>query len=812
MPYLVRDVRFALRSLRRSPGFAVVTVLTLALGIGATTAVFTVLNRVVLRPLPFDHPERLVRIYQGSEETRRAVGYMTAPDFLDIRDRLSAVQAVSALYDYREHGVTLTGSDIPRRLTVLPVSAGFFEVYGVRPVLGRTFSQADEDVAARRVVISDRLWRELWSGAPNALGDRIEIDGVGWDVIGIMPERFRPTVGGDVDLWVPQDLRTAEFVSPLTSTNWNNRGNSYLSVIARLADGVSLSRAQSELTALMRGLAEEYPGTNQRRIARMVPMYDDVVGNSRTMLAVLMGAAALVMLIACVNVATVYLARNLGREREFALRAALGSGRARLVQSLLVECSLLALAGGVSGLVLAYWGMNALVALMPESVPRVSEIVPDPAMLAFAVGATLFTVFASGLTPVLTFTTPNLERSLRAAGRGSTGERRHGLMRNVLVTGQVTLAVMLLIGAGLLMRSFAKLQAVDLGIAPEHVTTFEVHLPDARYPRPASQVAFHEGLEQRLAPLTGITAVGSVSWLPLQGRYNSWSFGYLDADGAQVWGDADFRIVAGEYFRAMDIGLVAGRVFERTDVAESEPVALISEAAAAATFADRDPLGHEIRVDGAARRVVGVVRDIAYTSRGNIAPTVYLPYPQFVDRNWSLKYVVATTVGRADLPGVLRRELASLDANLVVHNVRTWNDLAAGAVASERFTLLLMMVFGAVGIVLAGVGVYGVLAYTVERRSREIGIRMALGADPGSVRWGVVRQGAVLTGIGTAVGLLGAVVLSRLLASMVFQVSVHDPVTFVGAPVALIVVALLAGYLPARRATRIDPMEAIRQE
>lgn len=811
------DLRSAFRAARREPAFAAVTVLTLALGIGATTAVFTVLNSVVLRPLPFEHPDRLVRIYQGfvsqaGEEDQQAFGYMTAPDFLDIRDGLADVRAVAALYDYREHGVTLTGFGAPQRLTVLPVSAGFFEVYGVNPVLGRTFSRNDEDVSSRSVVVSSRLWYALWDGDPDAIGARVELDGVGWDVIGVMPESFRATVGGDVDLWVPQDLHTAEFVSPITSTNWNNRGNSYLSVIARLADGVPLARAQAQLSTLMRGLAEQYPGTNERRIARMVPLYDDVVGNSRTMLAVLMGAAGLVLLLACVNVATVYVARNLARERELAVRAALGSSRARLVQTLLAESVLVAIAGGAMGLALAYWGVKALVGLMPDSLPRVSEIAPNVTVLLFAVAATAFTVFAFGLAPALKFAAPDVEQCLRGTSRSTTGGRRARSTRNVLVASQVTLAVMLLIGAGLLMRSFTKLQAVNGGIAPEHVTTAEVHLPDARYQAVATQIAFHRSFEQRLAQLPGVTAVGAVSRLPMTGRYNTWGYRFLDPDGAPTWGSADFRIVLGDYFRVMNIGLMAGRLFERTDAPETQPVAIVNRATATAAFADKDPLGQAISVDGVPRRIVGVVQDVAYDARGNVSPKVYLPYPQYVDRNWGLKYVVATDTERRDLPGILRSELASLDPNLVLHNVRSWSDFAASAVAGERFTLLLMLIFGMVGISLAAVGIYGVLGYTVEQRTQEIGIRVALGADPRSVRWSVVRHGAALTAIGAAVGLVGAAFLSRIFDSMVFQVSVRDPVTFVAAPVALAGVAVVAGYLPARRATAIDPVEAIRQE
>jgi putative ABC transport system permease protein len=810
--HFLGDSRQAFRALLQRPGFAAVTVLTLALGIGATTAVFTVLNSVVLRPLPFEHPDRLVRIYEGSADAPQATNYVSGTDFLDFRAGLSSLEAVAALHNYREYGVTLTAMGGARRLTALPVTAGFFEVYGVRPVIGRTFSTEDEEPAARVVVLSGRLWRSLWNGDPRAVGRSIELDGVTWTVIGVMPEWFHATVGGDADLWVPHDCRTAEYVSPVASTIWNSRSNSYLSVIGRLADGVSLARAQSQLTILMQGLADQYPQTNGRRVAQLVPLYDDVVGNSRTMLAVLMGAAGLVLLLACVNVATVYVARNLGRERELAVRSALGSSRVRLVQRLVVESLLVALAGGVAGLAFAFWGVKAVVGLMPDSLPRTTEIAPDATVLVFAAAATVLTVLVFGLAPALKFTAPDIEQCLRGTSRAATGGRRITSTRNLLVASQVTLAVMLLIGAGLLMRSFAKLQAVDLGIAPQHATTFEVHLPDAWYPEAASQVAFHQALDERLAQLPGVTAAGAVSRLPITGRYNSWGYRYTDADGNRTWGNADFRIIEGDYFEALDIHLVAGRTFARTDGPASQPVAIINQATATATFADADPLGREIDVDGVPRRIVGVVRNVAYDPRGNISPKVYLPHAQYVDRNWNLTHVVATSTERPDLPRLLRSELAALNPNLVVHNVRSWNEVAGAAIAGSRFTLLLMTIFGVVAISLAAVGIYGVLAYSVEQRTRELGIRMALGADRRLVRWSVVRHGAALTGIGIAAGLLGAAALSRILASMVFQVSVRDPVTFVVAPLALALVALAAGYLPARRATLVDPVEAMRQE
>jgi putative ABC transport system permease protein len=627
-----------------------------------------------------------------------------------------------------------------------------------------------------------------------------------------MPETFLDLAGGDVDLWVPQELRAGVHESPVTSTVWNRRGNHYLNVIARLRTGVSLEEAQAQLDALSANQAALYPDRNLRLEARLVPFYDEVIGSSNTMLYILMGAAGLVLLIACVNVANLLLARNVSRERELAIRTALGSGRSRLIRQLLTESLLVAITGGAIGLILAYWGVEGLLALSPDSIPRIHEIAFNVPLFSFALVVTLLTGVVFGLAPALQSANPNLDQSLRDSSRGSTGGIRSIRLRSALVTSQVSLALVLLIAAGLFMRSFLALQQVDLGMAPGPVMTFEVDLPDSRYPGAAQQIAFHQAFADRIGAIPGIETVGAISKLPVTGPYNSWGFEFMSSDGEVVEGGADFRIIEGGYFEALNITLLAGRFFERSDAADGPPVTIINEFTARRFFGDRDPVGQEILQSGRRWRIIGIVGDVAHDHQGNVRPKVYLPHAQYVDRNWALTQVIATATYRDDLLELVRQELAAIDPGLVFYNARWMRDVTASAIARDKFALVLMATFSGVALSLAAVGIYGVLAYSVTQRTREIGIRMALGADSRKVRSVVVRQGARVAVVGIVAGLLGAFALSRLLESMLFGVTARDPFTFAVVPLALALSVWLAGYIPARRATKVNPIEALRHE
>ncbi|UCG87683.1 MAG: ABC transporter permease [Gemmatimonadota bacterium] len=802
MSHVLRDIRQAGRGLIRRPGFTVVAVLTLGFGIGANTAVFSVLNSVILRPLDYHEPDRLVRLYQTQVSNPGGRQWVSGAAFLDYREMVDAFESLAAIYNYRELGFTLGGTGTPQRATMYPVSADFFYVYHVHPIIGRTFRREEERSSAHVTVLGHRLWLAQWGGDRGIIGQSVVLDGIPYEIVGVLPDDFVDAVGGDVDLWIPLELQDQNATE--------NRGNHYLSVVGRLRTGVSFAQAQAQLNAVGESLAE----VEGEWRATIVPLHDDVVGTSSTTLYVLMGAAGLVLLIACVNVANLFLARNVSRQRELAIRSAMGSGRLRLIQQLLMESLAVAVVGGIAGLLLAYWGVTALLALIPDSLPRAREVAPDSVLLLFALGVTLFTALLFGLVPALQLTNPNLDQSLRDTTRTSTGGIRSGRLRSVLVTCQVTLALVLLIGAGLLMKSFLRLQSGNIGIAPQHVMTFEIHLPQELYP-PERRIAFHEDFQQRMEATPGVLAAGAVSWLPVSGIYNSWTFSYLSAEGEVLRhaGAADFRVIEGSYFEALKIPLIHGRLFERTDNAEAEPVAIINQTLADRYYAGRDPLGQPFAPGGSRWRIVGVVQDVGTDLRGQFVPKVYLPHAQFADdRPWALTQVIATSDARPDLLDVARRELASIDAGLVIHNVQSMDSVVAAAMAREQFTLLLMTIFAAVALTLAVVGIYGVLAYSVSQQTREIGIRMALGADMRAVRWAVLRHATLLGGIGISAGLLGAFALSRVLQSLLFQVSARDPVTFTAVPLGLAAAALIAAYLPARRATRVDPTEAIRAE
>lgn len=798
------DLRYALRQVRKSPGFAVVAILTLALGIGANAAVFSVLQHVVLAPLPYDQPDRLVRIYQTNEVYGQSL-WVSGPAFLDYRDKLDGIESATALYNYHELGFTLTGSGPPRRVRMQPVSSDYFDVYRAEPIIGRRFYRDEERASARVAVLSHRLWQAI-SGAPDIVGRHLMLDGDPYEVIGVMPAEFVDEVGGDVDLWVPLELQDQN-----ATANW---GNHYLSVVARLRPGISREQAQAQLGALSLAQAELQPRQADWG-GRVVALQDNLVGDVSGTLYLLFGAAALVLLIACVNVAGLFLARNVARERELALRASIGAKRSRLARQLLTESLVIAFAGGLAGLTLAWWGIKVLPPLIPGTLPRLHEVAVDPTLLAFAAAATLLTLLVFGLAPAVPFADPKLEAPLRENSRTSTGGARARRIRDALVTGQVGLAVLLLVAAGLFMRSMLALEGVHLGIEARDVVTFEVHLGGPRYAEPESRIAFHRQFEDRLRDQSGVRAVGAVSKLPVSDVYHSWTYTYVAADGeVMVHGaEANFRVVEGEYFGVLGIDLVKGRFFETPDDADAPGVAIVNRSVARTLYAGREPLGQRINADGRDWTIVGVVKDVAYDHRGSVTPKVYLPHAQFGDnRNWSLVQLVSTDIPRDDMVRIARRELAAIDPNLVIHNARSMRDVTGAAMARERFSFMLLGLFAAVALSLAVVGIYGVMAYNVGRRAREFGIRQAMGASPRVVRLLVFRHSAAVVGLGVVAGLVGALALSRVVRSMLFQVSATDPLTFLAVALALALAAIVAAYVPARRATRVDPVETLRYE
>jgi len=797
------DVRFALRQIIKKPGFAIIAVLTLTLGIGANAAIFSVLDAVVLSPLRFPEPDRLIRTYEADRESSEAgIGYHTVPDFLDMRREAEGIERLAAIYTYREAGRDLTDGETPRRIQVLPTSSGYFDVWGVAPQLGRGFQEDEELEDANVVILSDRLWRAHTGADPDVLGSTIRLDGEAYRVVGVGPRGFRDVVGGDVDAWVPLDLREGEY----------SRQNHFLTVIGRLKPGVSVEQAQSYISAVNARLVEEYDEIPDTQLMRVVSLHDDVVGTTDTMLRILMGAAGLVLLIACVNVANLFLARSLGRRREIAIRSALGSGRGRLVRQFFAESLVVATLAGLAGLAVAQLGVRFLLSISPEAVARSQEVGIDGRLLLFAALVTVLTALLFGLVPALRGSRVDLTADLREGSRGTAGGRRSTRIRTALVATQVALALVLLFGAGILIKSFAALQGQDFGFDSSDLLTFEVHLPEARYEDPVLRVSFHKDFEDRLRSIPGVEAVGATSWLPAAGPYHDWGYRYVDADGKRQWEGAQMRIIEGDYFRAMGIPLLAGRTFNEGDGEDSPPVMIISETAARIAFPDRNPIGQQFFSADTMRTVVGVVPDVAYDARGSRKSKVYIPHAEFGDdRNWALIQVVKTRAGLDLLPQV-RQVLDAIDPALVIYRARMMNQVLGRHMESERFALTLMGIFAGVALLLAAIGVYGILSYTVSQRTREFGIRMALGATTGAVRRRVLAQGAVLAGIGVLTGLVGAFWLSRLLQRMVFGVSVKDPTIFALVAICLTVVAMAAGYLPARRATRVTPMQALREE
>jgi putative ABC transport system permease protein len=801
---LIGDSRHAVRSLVKRPGFLVVAVTTLALGIGANTAIFTVLNSVVLTPLPYPQPDRLVRIYNAWEDQPDMGGFLSGFDFPYFRDGVEGFESAGVLYTYRETGRDLTGSDMAQRVRTLPVSDGYFDTYRATPLLGRTLTREEETGDARVVVLSHRLWKAYTGADPDVLGTTIELDGVAHTVVGVMRAGFLDVIGGDVDLWVPQNLEPG---------GWNNRGNHYLTGIARLRPGVTLAQAQAQVDAVQRGLAAEFPDSYEEQLVRLVPLHEDVVGTSRTVLFVLMAAAGLVLLIACVNVANLFLARSVSRTKEIAVRTALGSGRGRVVGQSMTESLIVAAVGAVAGSIVAFWGVKALLAISPESLARAEEVSFDPTLLGFGLLITLLTALAFGSAPALRIARIDPHESLRDGGRGNTGGRRKRRTRSALVASQVALAMVLLIGAGLLIRSFIGLSRVDLGFDPRNVATFEVHLPSSRYPDGEDRIRFHRQLIQRLDLLPGVVAAGAASWLPANGAYHDWGFGYLTDAGERDWLSAQVRVVEGDYFEALGIELLRGRTFDSSDRLDAEPVALINESLAQQAYRDSEPVGQRFLTGAGEFTIIGVVNDVAHEARGEFARRIYLTHSQYgPNRNWAMTYAVKTREASTQLFELARRQLTALDASLVLFHPRTMTDVLGRQTARDRFAMTLLVLFAGLALALAAVGIYGVLSYSVNQRLHEIGIRMALGARASQVWRGVVGHAALVAGIGMAVGLLGAVAASRFLGAMVYGVSVTDPVVFLVVVLVIAAVTLGSGLLPAWRASRVDPMVTLRRE
>ena len=793
-----RDLRLAGRSLLAARGFSLVVVATLALGVGATTAVFSVLHAAVLRPLPYPDAGRLARLYLTY---RGEDNYLPGPAAAELRDR-SATTDLALTYTYSVGGVDLTDRPHPERVITLPVAANYFSVLGRPLILGEPFAAAEERANARVAVVSARIWREYLGGGADAIGRQLSLNGEPHRIVGVMPDHFDDPLVSGVEIWLPLDMAAAR------ADSW---GNNYLSAIGRLRPGHSASEARAEFASLVAAEQTHFE-SSAARTAHLVPLQQDVVGGAARMLWLLQGAVAMLLLIACVNVASLLLARGAARQTELAVRRALGCPRRRLVSQFLVESLLLSLCGGAAGLLLALGTARALMASAPVSLPEAGGVVDLP-VFAFCLAVACASGLAFGIAPALRFTRPDLESALREGGRGGTGSARETRVRGALVVCQVALALVLLIGAGLLLRTFATLQSRDLGIHPDGVEVFQVNLPEARYHDPLARARFHEELERRLEAIPGVTAAGAISRLPLTGPYHNWGARRVTGNTAPLPAGAQQRVIAGDYFKAMGIPILRGRGFLPSDDEKAPRRIVISRRLAEMAFPGEDPVGQQMNVAGWTLEIIGVAGDVPIAYRAPAPATIYHAHRQFAsNRNWALTQVVS--LGRPS-PGffdLARREVAAIDPSLVVYRPGSLRDAIGGGLAQERFALRLVGLFAVLAVLLAAIGLYGLLSYSVARRSREIGIRLALGAPAGSVQALVLREGGILAAAGVVCGLAAAALVTRWMGSLLFEVSPVDASIYTGAAIALVVVGLLASWMPARTAQRVNPLDALRAE
>jgi putative ABC transport system permease protein len=804
MQTLLQDLRYAARTLTRRPSFTLAVVLTLAVGIGANSAIFSVVDGVLLRPLPYEAQERLVRVFGRYVEFGRTS--FSYPDFLDLRAQATTFERVAG---YGASGTTLTGVDEPERLQAGLAVGDLFGVLGVRPLLGRTFRPEDEQYGSHRVVVlSHRLWTRRFAADPDVVGRVISLGGNPFVVIGVAAPAMR--VPESAELWMPLALNPA---NPPPG-----RRNEFLGVIARLKPGVSVERAATDVAAVARRLAQAYPATNGSFLTEVSLLRNEVVGPIRPALIVFMAAVGLVLLVACGNVANLMLARAASRTREVAVRISLGAGRRRLMRQLLTESLLLALTGGVLGLALAGWGVSALRAMRPGNIPRIDEVALDWRVVGFTLGVSALTGLVFGLAPALQAGRSDVRGALQAGGRGASGGSLDRL-RGALVATQVAFALVLLVGAGLLIKSFARLQDVDPGFRPDNLLTFRISLPTSRYSSDTTRRLLFGALETRLAAIPGAASVGGVTNLPIGGSYPYISFS-IEGVTERVPGvmqDAVPLAVTPDYLRTLGIRLRNGRAFTGQDGPTSAPVALVNAEMARRFWRGKNPIASRITMDDPRdtaaiwRTVVGVIENTRLETLDRE------PYPQMIfpaaqyDRA-AMDFAIRASVPPASLVPAVRREVSGLDRDLPVYNVKTMDERIGEVVAQPKVNLVVLAAFAVLALLIAAVGTYGVMAYAVAQRTRELGIRVALGASGDRVVRLVVRQGMLPALVGVGIGLIGAALGARLLGSLLYGVGTHDPATFAVAVTALGTIALAACYIPARRAARADPMLALRSD
>ena len=831
MHKLLQDLRYAIRSMRKRPGFTLIAVMTLALGIGASTAIFTVVDAGLLRGLPYRSSESLYHIWETTPQKQFGQREFSYPDYQDYLQ----TQIFDGIAAYTGGGGIMSGRGEPERVFAPSASANFFAVLGVEPFLGRTFQPGEDKQGAPRVtVLTYGMWQRRFGGDPNIVGQSLTLNGESYTIVGVLPANFQFALR-TADLWQPYQPTDAQ------ATRRFMHGTN---LIGRLKPGVTPAQAQAELSVIAKRIEQEHNQSHAGTSVKLVPLQEQFVGQVRPILLVLLAAVGFVLLIACANVASLLLTRSLSRQKEVAIRAALGANRWRVVRQLLTESILLSLVGGVVGLMIAYWGVDALVATLPEgqlnALPFLKTLRIDSTILAFSFGLSLLTGVVFGLAPAIQSSRPDLNEVLKEGGRTAGGGAKHRL-RSVFVTTEIALAVVLLVGAGLMLKSLLKLLNSNIGFNPQNVLTMTVAVPPNKYDDITKQVAFYDRLKERVDALPGVGDSGTVSVLPLQGG-NTTRF-YVDGDPVPAPGqetEANMRIVSESYFQTLGVPLIAGRMFDNRDVATAPPpsaqgantqaantqasnpqaptqgVVIIGKTLADKIFAGRDPVGRKLAYTSAGSTpdlIVGVVGDVKIGGLDEaLRPVLYFPFRRFPGVSTNL--VVRTDGDPTALATAIRSETRAIEPEVVVFNMRPMEEVIGDSPAAfmRRFPALLIGIFAGVALLLASIGIYGVVSYSVSQQTHYIGVRMALGAQASDILKMVLKQGLALALAGMALGALASLALMRLLRSLLFEVQPTDAMTFAVVLGTLLVVALLACYIPARRATKVDPLVALRYE
>jgi putative ABC transport system permease protein len=797
MESIGRDIRYAARGLWKSPGFALVAVLTLAIGIGANTAIFSVVNGVLLRSLPYKEADRIVTVWQRNIKTGVKENGAAPGNFLDWRNANQVFARIAAAEPYT-HNMAETGE--PESFRSWLVTEGFFDTLGVQAFLGRTFTAEEYQPGRFVVVLGYGLWQRRFGGDPNLIGKTLRLNGQPHTVVGVMPPEFQfPPLR---EVWAPR---------PARDVDTRIRGGGYLPVVARLKPGVTLAQAQQDMDTIAGRLAKEYPQVNSERGIVVIPLREQTVGHVRPALLVLLGAVGLVLLIACTNVANLVLVRAAERQREFAIRGALGAARARLIGQWLIESLLLALVGGLAGIMLAKWGLRTTLMLSGNILPRLNEIAIDGPVLAFTVAASFLSALIFGLLPSVRFLNPSLNDALREGGRSVVARFGRSSLRRMLVVSEIALALVLLIGAGLLMRSFVKLLQVNPGFSADRVLALEVHIWGWNR-TPEQQGAFFDQTLERIASLPGVVAAGAVSALPFHDNPiivgASFTINGRPVPASDQQPKANFTSASEDYFRALAIPLLRGRFFTRLDRRGTPPVAVINETLAKQYWPSEDPVGHRITATFFGQvitpQIVGVVGDVRPAGLdSNPRPELFLPQSQ--NSTGSMTYVVRTTEDPLLLLPAVKKEIWAVNRNLPFASTATLEQLVSRSTGDRRFNLLLLGSFAGIALILAGIGIYGLISFSTGQRHEEIRVRMALGATQGTILRMIVGEGLLLTSLGVVIGVAGALVLTRFLQTLLFEVRPTDPLTFAGVSVLLVAVAFMASYIPARRSTKMDP-------